>query len=165
VRKLVGINKRRKRVPARRAGWRTGSPISTWNFSVFQSAPRPLGLDQLFPIVRCTGSTRSPPATPPSWTSPATRREIDSFIENETVDETIALHPLHEASPTTWDVLTGAYQDIMGDMHNLFGRVHEVHVSSTTRPGGLLHRGSHPGDTLERVLVRVQYEPATSPSG
>jgi len=57
--------------------------------------------------------------------------------------------------------LTGAYQDIMGDMHNLFGRVHEVHVFVDDEdPEDYYIEEVIPGDTMERVLVRVQYEPS-----
>ncbi len=56
--------------------------------------------------------------------------------------------------------LTGACQDIMGDMHNLFGRVHEVHVFvDDDDPEDYYIEEVIPGDTVERVLARVQYEP------
>jgi arginine decarboxylase len=57
--------------------------------------------------------------------------------------------------------LTGAYQDIMGDMHNLFGRVNEVHVFvDDDDPEDYYIEEVIPGDTIERVLSRVQYEPS-----
>ena len=57
--------------------------------------------------------------------------------------------------------LTGACQDIMGDMHNLFGRVHEVHVFvDDDDPEDYYIEEVIPGDTMERVLQRVQYEPS-----
>jgi len=57
--------------------------------------------------------------------------------------------------------LTGAYQDIMGDMHNLFGRVHEVHVFVATTTRGLLHRGSGSRATpWERRAGAGAYEPS-----
>jgi hypothetical protein len=56
--------------------------------------------------------------------------------------------------------LTGAYQDIMGDMHNLFGRVNEVHVyADDDDPEDFYLETVIPGDTVEKVLARVQYEP------
>jgi hypothetical protein len=56
--------------------------------------------------------------------------------------------------------LTGAYQDIMGDMHNLFGRVNEVHVyADDDDPEDFYLETVLPGDTIEKVLARVQYEP------
>src|SRR5437764_1297303 len=88
--------------------------------------------------------------------------KIDTFIEGETVDETIALHPLRPGDPYYLGMfLTGAYQDIMGDMHNLFGRVHEVHVFvDDDDPEDYYIEEVIPGDTMERVLQRVQYEPS-----
>ena len=57
--------------------------------------------------------------------------------------------------------MTGAYQDIMGDMHNLFGRVNEVHVFvDDDDPEDYYIEEVIPGDTHERVLQRVQYEPS-----
>ena len=56
--------------------------------------------------------------------------------------------------------LTGAYQDIMGDMHNLFGRVNEVHVFvDDDDPEDFYIEEIIPGDTVDKVLSRVQYEP------
>ena len=56
--------------------------------------------------------------------------------------------------------LTGAYQDVMGDMHNLFGRVNEVHVFvDDDDPEDFYIEEVIPGDTIEQVLARMQYEP------
>ena len=163
-RKLVGINKRRKRVPGQTRGLedRLADQYMA-NFSVFQSAPDHWAIDQLFPIVPLHRLDEVPTrdSTIVDITCDSDGK-IDSFIENETVDETIALHPLHEGEPYYLGMfLTGAYQDIMGDMHNLFGRVHEVHVFVDDEdPEDYYIEEVIPGDTLERVLVRVQYEPS-----
>ena len=56
--------------------------------------------------------------------------------------------------------LTGASQDIMGDMHNLFGRVNEVHVFADDEdPEDFYLEEILPGDRVEQVLARLQYEP------
>src|SRR5258708_19912515 len=56
--------------------------------------------------------------------------------------------------------MTGAYQDIMGDMHNLFGSVNEVHVFVDDEdPEDFYVEEVIPGDTIEKVLTQVQYEP------
>src|SRR3989440_16021 len=163
-RKLVGINKRRKRVPGQTRGLedRLADQYMA-NFSVFQSAPDHWAIDQLFPIVPLHRLDEVPTrdSTIVDITCDSDGK-IDSFIENETVDETIALHPLREGEPYYLGMfLTGAYQDIMGDMHNLFGRVHEVHVFVDDEdPEDYYIEEVIPGDTLERVLVRVQYEPS-----
>ena len=56
--------------------------------------------------------------------------------------------------------LTGAYQDVMGDMHNLFGRVNEVHVFvDDDDPEDFYLEEVIPGDTVEQVLSRLQHDP------
>ena len=55
--------------------------------------------------------------------------------------------------------LTGAYQDILGDMHNLFGRVNEIHIFvDDDDPEDFYIEEYIPGDTIEQVLSRVQYQ-------
>jgi arginine decarboxylase len=162
-RKLVEINKKRKRVPGatRDLGDKLADQYMA-NFSLFQSAPDHWAIKQLFPIVplhrHCECPTRDSTIVDITCDSDG---KIDSFIEGESVDETIALHPLIDGEPYYLGVfLTGAYQDIMGDMHNLFGRVHEVHVFvDDDDPEDYYIEEVIPGDTLERVLTRVQYEP------
>ncbi|HEY2030108.1 MAG TPA: biosynthetic arginine decarboxylase [Myxococcales bacterium] len=162
-RNLVEINKKRKRVPGatRDLGDKLADQYMA-NFSLFQSAPDHWAIKQLFPIVPLHRHNECPTrdSTIVDITCDSDGK-IDSFIEGENVDETIALHPLIEGQPYYLGVfLTGAYQDIMGDMHNLFGRVHEVHVFvDDDDPEDYYIEEVIPGDTLERVLTRVQYEP------
>ncbi len=162
-RKLVEINKKRKRVPGptRDLGDKLADQYMA-NFSLFQSAPDHWAINQLFPIVPLHRHVEAPTrdSTIVDITCDSDGK-IDTFIEGETVDETIALHPLRPGEPYYLGMfLTGAYQDIMGDMHNLFGRVHEVHVFvDDDDPEDYYIEEVIPGDTLERVLARVQYEP------
>jgi arginine decarboxylase len=162
-RKLVEINKRRKRVPGstRDLGDKLADQYMA-NFSLFQSAPDHWAINQLFPIVPLHRHTECPTrdSTIVDITCDSDGK-IDSFIEGEAVDETIALHPLRPGEAYYLGMfLTGAYQDIMGDMHNLFGRVHEVHVFvDDDDPEDYYIEEVIPGDTVERVLARVQYEP------
>jgi arginine decarboxylase len=162
-RRLVEINKRRKRVPGQTRDLEDKLADQYMaNFSVFQSAPDHWAIDQLFPLVPLHRLTEPPTrdSTIVDITCDSDGK-IDRFIEYESVDETIALHPLREGEPYYLGLfLTGAYQDIMGDMHNLFGRVHEVHVFVDDEdPEDYYIEEVIPGDTLERVLARVQYEP------
>jgi arginine decarboxylase len=163
-RRLVEINKKRKRVPGPTRGLddRLADQYMA-NFSLFQSAPDHWAINQLFPIVPLHRHTEAPTrdSTIVDITCDSDGK-IDSFIEGETVDETIALHPLTPGHPYYLGMfLTGAYQDIMGDMHNLFGRVHEVHVFvDDDDPEDFYIEEVIPGDTMERVLARVQYEPS-----
>jgi arginine decarboxylase len=163
-RRLVEINKKRKRVPGPTRGLddRLADQYMA-NFSLFQSAPDHWAINQLFPIAPLHRHTEQPTrdSTIVDITCDSDGK-IDAFIEGESVDETIALHPLRSGEPYYLGMfLTGAYQDIMGDMHNLFGRVHEVHVFvDDDDPEDFYLEEVIPGDTMERVLVRVQYEPS-----
>jgi len=162
-RRLVDMNKKRKRAPGqtRDLGDKLADQYMA-NFSLFQSAPDHWAIDQLFPIAPLHRHNEQPTrdSTIVDITCDSDGK-IDSFIENETVDETISLHPLRPGEPYYLGLfLTGAYQDIMGDMHNLFGRVHEVHVFvDDDDPEDYYIEEVIPGDTVERVLARVQYEP------
>jgi len=163
-RRCVDLNKKRKRVagPTRGLDDKLADQYMA-NFSLFQSAPDHWAIKQLFPIAPLHRHTECPTrdSTIVDITCDSDGK-IDAFIENETVDETIALHPLIPGEPYYLGMfLTGAYQDIMGDMHNLFGRVHEVHVFvDDDDPEDYYIEEVIPGDTMERVLQRVQYEPS-----
>jgi arginine decarboxylase len=163
-RRLVEINKKRKRVPGPTRGLDDKLADQYMaNFSLFQSAPDHWAINQLFPIAPLHRHTEAPTrdSTIVDITCDSDGK-IDTFIEGETVDETIALHRLRPGEPYYLGLfLTGAYQDIMGDMHNLFGRVHEVHVFvDDDDPEDYYIEEVIPGDTMERVLQRVQYEPS-----
>ena len=163
-RRLVGMNKKRKRVPeeTRELGDKLADQYMA-NFSLFQSAPDAWAIDQLFPIAPVHRLDELPTrdSTIVDITCDSDGK-IDSFIEQETTDETILLHALKPNEPYYLGMfLTGAYQDIMGDMHNLFGRVNEVHVFvDDDDPEDYYIEEVIPGDTHERVLQRVQYEPS-----
>jgi len=132
------------------------------NFSLFQSAPDHWAFDQLFPIVPVHRLTEMPTrsATLVDITCDSDGK-IDRFIEKQEVGDTISLHSLRPGEPYYVGMfMTGAYQDIMGDMHNLFGRVNEVHVFADDEdPEDFYVEEVIPGDTIESVLVQVQYEP------
>src|SRR5438270_6842985 len=163
-RRLVEINKKRKRIPGPTRGLDDKLADQYMaNFSLFQSAPDHWAINQLFPIVPLHRHVECPTrdSTIVDITCDSDGK-IDYFIEGESVDETIALHSLRPGEPYYLGMfLTGAYQDIMGDMHNLFGRVHAVHVFvDDDDPEDYYIEEVIPGDTMERVLQRVQYEPS-----
>ncbi len=163
-RSLIEINRRRKRVPedTRELGDRLADQYMA-NFSLFQSAPDHWAFDQLFPIVPLHRLDEVPTrdSTIVDITCDSDGK-IDRFIEGDQVDETLSLHALTPGEPYFLGMfLTGAYQDIMGDMHNLFGRVNEVHVyADDDDPEDYYLETVIPGDTVEKVLARVQYEPS-----
>ena len=131
ARGMVALNRGKKRLP--RETHDLGDKIADQymaNFSLFQSAPDHWAFDQLFPIVPLHRLDEAPTrdCTIVDITCDSDGK-IDRFIEGDGVDETLSLHPLEPGEPYYLGMfLTGAYQDIMGDMHNLFGRVNEIHV-------------------------------------
>ncbi|MBI5498443.1 MAG: biosynthetic arginine decarboxylase [Deltaproteobacteria bacterium] len=132
------------------------------NFSLFQSAPDHWAVKQLFPIVpvhrfdeRPTRETTIVDITCDS------DGKIDKFIDLKDVRETLSLHSLRPGEPYFLGVfLVGAYQDIMGDMHNLFGRVNEVHVFCDDEdPEDYYIEEIIPGDPIIELVTRLQYDP------
>ena len=100
------------------------------NFSVFQSLLDHWALEQLFPIAPLHRLNERPDGQRASWsTSPATPTARSAASSTcRTCKDYVTLHPLNNKPYYLGIFLTGAYQDIMGDLHNLFGRVNEVHV-------------------------------------
>lgn len=103
------------------------------NFSVFQSTPDHWALDQLFPIVPIQRLREAPDhqATLVDITCDSDG-EIDKFIDIKDIKETLPLHAIEAHQEEPYDIaftLLGAYQDVMGDMHNLFGMPDEVLVT------------------------------------
>jgi arginine decarboxylase len=133
------------------------------NFSLFQSAPDHWAFDQLFPILPIHRLEEPPTraATIVDITCDSDGK-IDRFIDLYDVRNTLALHPLKPDKPYYIGMfLLGGYQDIMGDMHNLFGRVNEVHVFCDDEdPEDYYLEEVIPGDAVQDVLSRLQYSSA-----
>ncbi|MDO8520385.1 MAG: biosynthetic arginine decarboxylase [Deltaproteobacteria bacterium] len=163
-RQIVLINSKRKRVS------KDTSHLETLiadqylaNFSLFQSAPDHWAFDQLFPIVPLQRLDEEPTCdgTIVDITCDSDGK-IDRFIDPVAARPTLALHELKGDEPYHIGLfMLGAYQDIMGDMHNLFGRVNEVHVFCDDEdPEDFYLEEVIPGDNIADVLVRVQYTPS-----
>ncbi len=132
------------------------------NFSLFQTAPDHWAFDQLFPIVPIHRLNEKPTrATTIVDITCDSDGEIDKFIDLTDVSETLRLHELSPQEPYFIGMfMLGSYQDIMGDMHNLFGRVNEVHVFCDDEdPEDFYLEEIIKGDTVEQVLSRLQYAP------
>ena len=127
------------------------------NFSVFQSVPDVWGIDQVFPILPLSGLDQ-----------PATRRgvlqditcdsdgRIDQYVDGEGVEATLPLPETLNGHLAIF--MVGAYQEILGDMHNLFGDTDSVDVN--LNPSGeieLTH--AIQGDTVSSVLRYVNFDP------
>jgi arginine decarboxylase (EC 4.1.1.19) len=129
------------------------------NFSLFQSLPDSWAIDQLFPIMPLQRLNERP-------TRKATLQDITcdsdgkiaNFVSDGHVSHVLPLHPLRKNEPYYLGVfLVGAYQEILGDMHNLFGDTTAAHIS--VKDGTYHIDQIFDGETVEEVLEYVQYNP------
>ena len=130
------------------------------NFSVFQSLLDHWALDQLFPIAPLHRLKEKPTvnAILVDITCDSDGK-IDRFIDLQDTKDYITLHPLNNKPYYLGVFLTGAYQDIMGDLHNLFGRVNEVHVFlEDDEPNGFYIEEALSGSRIADVIEGVQYQ-------
>ena len=136
------------------------------NFSVFQSLLDHWALGQLFPIMPIGRLNEKPTreATLVDITCDSDGA-INKFIDLRDVKDTLPLHQLNTNGNGNLEpyyigfFLMGAYQDIMGDLHNLFGRVNEVHVFlEPDEPAGYYIEEIIEGDTIIHSLTAVQYD-------
>ncbi|HEY6988316.1 MAG TPA: biosynthetic arginine decarboxylase [Bryobacteraceae bacterium] len=127
------------------------------NFSLFQSMPDSWAVKQLFPIMPIhrldEKPTRSAVLGDISCDSDG---KVDQFIDRRDVKKTLALHPFNNGSYILGAFLLGAYQEILGDLHNLFGDTNAVHVSLDDH-GDVVLETVVQGDTVREVLAYVQY--------
>jgi len=134
------------------------SDIYYCNFSLFQSVPDSWAVKALFPVMPLHRLNEEP-----------TRRGIladltcdsdgkmDQFIGLHDVKDTLELHVLHDDQPYVLGIfLVGAYQEILGDLHNLFGDVNAVHIECSNDGYRVKHVVE--GDTVKDVLSYVSYD-------
>ncbi|HVT60242.1 MAG TPA: biosynthetic arginine decarboxylase [Thermoanaerobaculia bacterium] len=128
------------------------------NFSVFQSLPDSWAIDQLFPILPIHRLREEPSKRAVlADISCDSDGKIDHFIDRRDVKSVLELHPHHEGQPYYLGVfLVGAYQEILGDLHNLFGDTNTVHVSLDAEEGYTIE-GVVAGDSVADVLRYVRY--------
>ena len=127
------------------------------NFSVFQSLPDNWAIDQLFPIMPIhrldTQPTRRGTLQDITCDSDGV---IDRFVGGRKGKPSLELHPVRDDEPYILGIfLTGAYQEILGDLHNLFGDTNAVHVRLTDN--GYEITDLVRGDTVTEVLNYVQF--------
>jgi arginine decarboxylase len=131
------------------------------NFSVFQSLLDHWALKQLFPVTPIHRLNEKP--TVNSILVDITcdsDGKISQFIDLQDVKDYLPLHPLNGKPYYLGVYLTGAYQDIMGDLHNLFGRVNEAHVFlEDDEDDGFYIEETISGNRVSEVLAGVQYQP------
>ena len=130
------------------------------NFSLFQSMPDVWGIEQIFPIVPLQRLDERP-----------TRRGllqdltcdsdgcIERYVDNQGIESSLQVHELREGEPYLLGFfLVGAYQEILGDMHNLFGDTDSVNVVQEA-DGEYSLEGPEHGDTVDDLLRYVHFDP------
>ena len=129
------------------------------NFSLFQSLPDSWAIDQLFPIMPIQRLNERPTrkATLQDITCDSDGK-ISNFVSSSHITHVLPLHTLRKNEPYYLGVfLVGAYQEILGDMHNLFGDTNAAHIS--VKDGHYHIDQIFDGETVEEVLEYVQYNP------
>jgi arginine decarboxylase len=127
------------------------------NFSLFQSLPDAWAIDQIFPIMPIHRLNEEPlrAATIQDMTCDSDGK-IDNFISTRNSPYHLPIHPLRSKEPYYLGVfLVGAYQEILGDLHNLFGDTNAVHVS--VDEDGYKIDQIIDGESVAEVLDYVQY--------
>lgn len=129
------------------------------NFSLFQSMPDSWAIRQLFPVMPIHRLNTQPTqhAVLGDITCDSDGK-IDLFIDRRDVKRTLPLHPFNGEPYYLGAFMLGAYQEILGDMHNLFGDTNAVHVSLDTN-GSVVLETVIKGDTVREVLDYVEFEP------
>lgn len=129
------------------------------NFSLFQSLPDSWAIDQLFPIVPIQRLNEHPTrnATLQDITCDSDGK-IANFVAEGHTSHVLPIHSLKKNESYYLGIfLVGAYQEILGDMHNLFGDTNAVHIS--VKDGKYHIDQIIDGETVEEVLDYVQYNP------
>jgi len=156
--KLLKIVREMREVPEELEGLeRALSDTYFCNFSMFQSLPDIWAIDQLFPImpIHRLGEEPTRRAVLADITCDSDGK-IDHFIDRRDVKSVLELHPVNGHDYYLGIFLIGAYQEILGDLHNLFGNTNTVHVS-LAEGGGYQIEHVVTGDTVTDVLKYVSY--------
>lgn len=129
------------------------------NFSLFQSLPDSWAIDQMFPIMPISRLDEKPTRTATIQdVSCDSDGKINCFISSHGFSNALPIHPIKNGESYYLGVfLVGAYQEILGDMHNLFGDTNTVHVS--VHKDGYEIEQIIDGETVAEVLDYVQYNP------
>jgi arginine decarboxylase len=129
------------------------------NYSLFQSMPDHWAIDQIFPVLPLNRLNEAPTrrAVINDITCDSDGR-MDLYVDGEGIESSLPLHAMKDGEPYLLGIfMVGAYQEILGDMHNLFGDTDSVHVELL--PDGT-HRLTQPrqGDTVGSVLRSVHFD-------
>ena len=132
------------------------------NFSVFQSVPDSWAIDQVFPIMPIHRLSEEPvQRTRLCDLTCDSDGRLDAYVDREGLTPTLALHPLRDDEPYLLGIfMVGAYQEILGDIHNLFGDTNAVNVVlDADAPGGWKLEAHEHGDRTDELLRYVHLAP------
>ena len=158
-RKIAKMSKQLEFMPEELEGLEaTLSDTYFCNFSLFQSMPDSWAIKQLFPVMPIHRLDERPThnAVLGDVTCDSDGK-IDQFIDRRDVKRTLPLHACHHEPYYLGAFLIGAYQEILGDLHNLFGDTNAVHVSMDER-GEVVVDAVIKGDTVREVLDYVEFD-------
>jgi arginine decarboxylase len=130
------------------------------NFSLFQSLPDIWGIDQIFPIMPIHRLNEQPTrrAVLQDLTCDSDGR-IDQYIDGQNIETTLAVHAIDLNEPYLIGFfMVGAYQEILGDMHNLFGDTHSINIELDANGYHFSDflEGEHVGDLLDYVHINPE---------
>jgi arginine decarboxylase len=130
------------------------------NFSMFQSLPDVWGIDQIFPIMPIHRLNEMPTrrAVLQDLTCDSDGR-IDQYIDGQNIEQTLPIHPIDSQQPYLIGFfMVGAYQEILGDMHNLFGDTHSINIELDDDGYHFydLQEGEDVADLLEYVHISTE---------
>ncbi len=131
------------------------------NFSLFQSLPDVWAIDQVFPILPLHRLNEQPTCRGviADITCDSDGR-IDHYVDNEGIESSLPLHDWHHGQQYVLGMfMVGAYQEILGDCHNLFGDTHSVNVEILADGSHRIY-ARHNGDTVDSVLRAVDFNAA-----
>lgn len=158
--KIAAESRERKYIPEELQGVKTAiADLYYCNFSVFQSLPDAWAVDQLFPVMPIHRLNEMPArqATLADITCDSDGK-IDRFIDLHDVKATLPVHDLMQNEEYYLGVfLVGAYQETLGDLHNLMGDTNVLHVR-VGKDGEVEYANEIAGDTVADVLSYVEYD-------
>jgi arginine decarboxylase len=159
-RKISRLTKGMEYVPEELEGLQASlSDTYFCNFSLFQSIPDSWAIKQLFPVMPIHRLNERPTrAAVLGDVTCDSDGKIDQFIDRRDVKRTLPLHTWQNDPYYLGAFLIGAYQEILGDLHNLFGDTNAVHVSTDER-GEVVVDAVIKGDTVREVLDYVEFDP------
>ncbi|MBU4200496.1 MAG: biosynthetic arginine decarboxylase [Verrucomicrobia bacterium] len=158
--RIAAENRERKYVPEELQGMEVAiADLYYANFSVFQSLPDSWAIDQLFPVMPIHRLSEMPTrqATIADITCDSDGK-IDRFIDLHDVKSTLPLHEWNGEDYYVGVFLVGAYQETLGDLHNLLGDTNVLHVR-IGKDGQVEYAHEISGDTVSDVLSYVEYDP------